>query len=50
VKKGEPIFTIIHHAEQKEIVESIKKRFLKDVVKIQQLKVKTPKLILEKLS
>lgn len=50
VKKGEPIFTIIHHSEQKEIVESIKRRFLKDVLQIQQMKVKVPKLILEKLS
>jgi thymidine phosphorylase len=50
VKKGEPIFTITHHADQKDIVENIKKRFLKDVLIMSQNKVRTPKLILEKLS
>lgn len=50
VKKGEPIFTITHHAHQKEIVENIKSRFTKEVLTMSTLKVKTPKLILEKLS
>lgn len=50
VKKGEPIFTITHHAHQKEIVETIKSRFTKEVLTMSTLKVKTPKLILEKLS
>jgi pyrimidine-nucleoside phosphorylase len=50
VKKGEPLFTITHHAHQKDIVETIKKRFMKEVLTMSSLKVRTPKLILEKLS
>ncbi len=47
VKKGDPIFTITHHANQKEIVENIKKRFYKEVLTMSASKVKNPKLILE---
>jgi hypothetical protein len=50
VKKGEPIFTITHHADQKETAASIKARFTKDVLTMSASKVKTPKLILEKLT
>lgn len=50
VKKGEPIFTITHHLKQAEIVENIKQKFLKDVLTMSAIKVKTPKLILEILS
>ncbi len=50
VKKGEPIFTITHHAAQKDIVVNIQKKFVKDVLTMSVLKVKTPKLIIEKLS
>lgn len=50
VKKGEPIFTITHHLKQAPIVESIKNKFLKDVLIMSSTKVKTPKLILEILS
>lgn len=50
VKKGDTIFTIHHHANQKQIAENIKSTFLKDVLVMSSLKVKTPKLILEKLS
>jgi pyrimidine-nucleoside phosphorylase len=50
VKKGEPIFTIHHHPHQKEIVENIKKTFVKDVLTMSATKVKAPKLIVEKLS
>lgn len=50
VKKGEPIFTITHHAHQDEIVKNIQKKFIKDVLTLSTAKVKTPKLILEKLS
>lgn len=50
VKKGEPIFTITHHAHQKDIVENIKVRFSKEVLTMSAQKVKAPKLILEKLS
>lgn len=50
VKKGEPIFTITHHPHQKEIAESIKRRFTKDVLTMSATKVKSPKLILEKLT
>lgn len=50
VKKGEAIFTITHHAHQNLIVESIKERFLKNVLVMSSTKVKSPKLILEKLS
>lgn len=50
VKKGEPIFTITHHAHQKEIVENIQKVFNKEVLTLSAMKVKAPKLILEKLS
>lgn len=50
VKKGEPIFTITHHLKQADIVENIKQKFLKDVLTMSAIKVKTPKLILEILS
>jgi pyrimidine-nucleoside phosphorylase len=50
VKKGEPIFTITHHAHQADIVAGIQKKFVKDVLVMSALKVKSPKLILEKLS
>ena len=50
VKKGEPIFSITHHAHQKEIVENIQKVFNKEVLTLSAMKVKAPKLILEKLS
>jgi pyrimidine-nucleoside phosphorylase len=49
VKKGESIFTIIHHPHQTSIVETIKTRFLKEVLTMSSLKVKYPKLILEKI-
>ena len=50
VKKGDVIFRIHHHSYQKEIAEKIKNTFLKDVLVMSAAKVKTPKLILEKLS
>jgi pyrimidine-nucleoside phosphorylase len=50
VKKGEPIMTITHHAHQHTIANSIKDRFLKEVVTFSASKVRAPKLILEKLS
>jgi pyrimidine-nucleoside phosphorylase len=50
VKKGETIFTITHHANQKDIVENIKNKFLKDVLVMSAVKVKSPKLVLEQLS
>lgn len=50
VKKGESIFTIHHHPEQKAIADKIKKTFLSEVLTMSASKVKTPKLILEKLS
>lgn len=50
VKKGEAIFTITHHENQNDIVENIKTRFLKEALTMSAAKVKTPKLILEKLS
>lgn len=49
VKKGEPIFTVTHHSQQKDIVESIKARFYKEVLTMSSSKVKSPKLILEKI-
>lgn len=49
VKKGEPIFTITHHIHQKEIVEMIKNKFIKEVLTLSSTKVKKPKLILEKI-
>jgi thymidine phosphorylase len=50
VKKGEVIFEIHHHANQKDIAEKIKSTFLKEVLVMSSLKVKAPKLIVEKLS
>ena len=50
VKKGETIFTIHHHPQQKEIAEKIKSTFLKEVLVMSATKVKAPKLIIEKLS
>jgi pyrimidine-nucleoside phosphorylase len=49
VKKGEPIFTVTHHPHQKDIVDSIKNRFIKEVLTMSSSKVKNPKLILEKI-
>lgn len=50
VKKGEPIFTIHHHPHQAKIAEDIKNKFLKTVLTMSIAKVRTPKLIIEKLS
>lgn len=50
VKKGEPIFTITHHPKQKAAVEEVEKVFLASALTMSALKVKTPKLILEKIS
>lgn len=50
VKKGETIFKIHHHPHQKEIAEKIKTTFQKDVLVMSAMKVKAPKLIIEKLS
>lgn len=50
VKKGEPIFSITHHAYQTDVVAGIQKKFIKDVLTMSALKVKSPKLIIEKLS
>lgn len=50
IKKGDTIFVIHHHPHQKDIAEKIKSTFLKDVLTMSSLKVKAPKLILEKLS
>lgn len=50
VKKGETIFTITHHAHQKSIVENIQKVFVKEVLTLSSEKVKSPRLILEKIS
>lgn len=50
VKKGEPIFTITHHPYQTDVVTSIQKKFIRDVLTMSALKVKSPKLIIEKLS
>ena len=50
VKKGDVIFSVQHHADQQEIVENIKTKFLKEVLTMSAVKVRTPKLIIEKLS
>lgn len=50
VAKGETIFTITHHENQKDIVEKIKQKFLKEVLQMSATKVKAQKLIIEKLS
>ncbi|MGE3610551.1 MAG: thymidine phosphorylase [Bacteriovoracaceae bacterium] len=50
VKKGEAIMTVYHHPYQNEIVENIKNTFLKEVVTFSKTKVRSPKLIQEKLS
>jgi pyrimidine-nucleoside phosphorylase len=50
VRKGEPIFTIQHHPQQKALAASIAARFLKEAVSITPGRVKKPKLILEKLT
>lgn len=50
VKKGETIFTITHHAHQKDIVAKINTTFQKEVLTLSASKVKAQKLILEKLS
>jgi pyrimidine-nucleoside phosphorylase len=49
VKKGEPIFTVIHHSHQKDLVKNLKARFLKEGLTLSKTKVKTPKLILDQL-
>lgn len=50
VNKGDPIFTITHHAHQKSVVKDIKKKFLSEVLTMSMTKVKAPQLILKKLS
>jgi pyrimidine-nucleoside phosphorylase len=50
VKKGEAIMTIHHHAHQKEVVSSVKAKFLKEALMLSATKVRAPKLIIEKLS
>jgi pyrimidine-nucleoside phosphorylase len=50
VKKGDTIFVIHHHVHQKDAAEKIRTSFLKDVLVMSSKKVKTPKLIIEKLS
>ena len=50
VKKGEPIFTITHHANQKAIVENIEIRFRMNALTLSTIKPRSPKLILEILS
>lgn len=50
VKKGESIFTIHHHAHQGEVVEKIKKTFLKEGLFLSSTKTKPARLIIEKLS
>lgn len=50
VKKGEAIFTITHHPHQKAAVEEVEKVFRASALTMSTLKVKTPKLILEKIS
>ena len=50
VKKGDPIMTIHHHQHQLGIAKDIQQRFLKEVLTLSATKVKTPKLILEKLT
>ena len=49
VKKGDVIFTIHHRPDQKTAAETIRQRFLKEALTLSSAKVKTPKLILEKL-
>jgi pyrimidine-nucleoside phosphorylase len=49
VKKGDSILTISHHAHQSQIVEQIKETFLKDVIQLQIKKIKSPKIIIDKL-
>ncbi len=49
VKKGEPIFTVIHHAHQREMVKSLSARFLKEALTLSKTKVRRPKLILDQL-
>lgn len=50
VKKGDPLFSIHHHAHQTAAVERIREVFLKEVLKLSATKVRAPKLIIEKLS
>lgn len=47
VKKGEAIFTITHHAHQKEKVALIEERFFKEVVKFSKTKVEKPLTIID---
>ncbi len=50
VRKGDVIFEIHHNLDQKAIAEDIKSIFLKDVLTMSSTKIKTPKLIIDKLS
>lgn len=50
VKKGEPLLTIHHHAEQKSRVDEMAKTFQKDVIRLSATKVKKNKLIMEELT
>jgi pyrimidine-nucleoside phosphorylase len=50
VAKGEPIFTVIHHPHQKDIVKSIRTRFLKEALTLSATRVRPPKLSLDQLT
>ena len=49
LNKGDALMTIHHHANQKELVSAIEKRFLKEVVGFSTRAVRAPKLISEVL-
>lgn len=49
LKKGDPIITIHHHADQQKLVNDVEQRFLKEVIKFSSSVVKAPKLITEVL-
>lgn len=50
VKKGDVIFTIHHRADQKQTAEHVRDRFLKEALTLSSTKVKSSKLIIEKIS
>jgi pyrimidine-nucleoside phosphorylase len=50
VKKGEPILTIHHNENQKQLIEKIQEHFLNEIIQISATKSKAPSLIYQTMS
>jgi len=50
LQKNEVILTIYHHPHQSDIVKKIEEKFQKDIISISSSKVKSPKIIIKKMT